>query len=57
MSDDVKKVAIPSLAGVLIAAWWFGVEPTIFNTILGLFAASIGFPLIGSVATAVGIKR
>ena len=56
MSDNVKKVAIPTLGGLLIAAWYFGVEPTIAKTVLGLFAASVGFPLIGSVANAVGIK-
>ena len=48
MTDVLKKFAIPTLGVVLIASWILGVDPMIQKTILGFFAAIIGFPMIGA---------
>lgn len=48
MSDEARKVAIPTLGAVLIAAWFFGLDSAIIKTLLGLFSATIGFPMIAA---------
>ena len=49
MSDTVKKVAIPTLGGMVIAGWVLGVDPVVSKTILGLFIAATGLPILGMV--------
>ena len=54
MSDTVKKVAIPTLGGMLIAGWileGFGVHvnPVALDTIFGLFVTATGLPILGMV--------
>jgi hypothetical protein len=49
MSDTVKKVAIPTLGGMTIAAWVLGVDPAITNTVFGLFVAATGLGIVGMV--------
>lgn len=56
MSDQAKKVAMPTLGGVLIAAWVLGVDPAITKTIFGLFVASVGLPILGLIGNALGIQ-
>jgi hypothetical protein len=56
MSDTVKRVAMPTLGGVLIASWVLGVDSTIVNTIFGLFIASVGLPILGLIGNALGIQ-
>ena len=49
MNDSVKKVAIPTLGAMTIAAWVIGVEPIVFKTVFGLFIAATGLPILGLV--------
>ena len=57
MSDDVKKIAIPTLGAVLVATVVVGAEPWLLKTVVGLFCAAAGLPMVGMIANAVGIKR
>ena len=49
MNDSVKKVTIPTLAGMTIAGWVIGVEPIVLNVVFGLFIAATGLPIVGMV--------
>lgn len=49
MNDEVKKVAIPTLGGVLIAAWVLGVDPIMLKTVFGLFIGVTGLLGLGMV--------